>query len=59
MADARPRRPWLSAAAALVVVLVTYLVSDSVVLLRNIEAEALDHRFRVRGPIEPGDETAK
>ena len=58
MADARPRRAWLAAAAALAAVLVTYLVSDAVVLLRNLEAEALDHRFRLRGPIKPGDETA-
>ena len=58
MADARPRRAWFAAAAALAAVLVTYLVSDAVVLLRNLEAEALDHRFRLRGPIKPGDETA-
>ncbi|MBL8688883.1 MAG: CHASE2 domain-containing protein [Rhodospirillaceae bacterium] len=58
MANARPRRAWFAAAFALVAVLAAYLVSDAVVLLRNIEAEALDHRFRLRGPIKPGDETA-
>jgi len=58
MGDARPKRAWIAAIVALAAVMVLYLVSDAVVFLRNLEAEALDQRFRMRGPIKPGDETA-
>ena len=58
MAEARPRPTWLAAAVALLAVGGVYLVSDQVVLLRNLESEALDHRFRLRGSISPGPETA-
>ena len=58
MVEARPRRTWLAAAVALLAVVGVYLVSDQVVLLRNLESEALDHRFRLRGSIAPGPETA-
>lgn len=58
MVEARPRRTWLAAAVALLAVVGVYLVSDQVVLLRNLESEALDHRFRLRGSISPGPETA-
>lgn len=57
MVDARPKRTWLAATIALAVVIVTYLLSDGFVLLRNLEAEALDHRYRLRGSLRPGPET--
>ena len=53
MVGQRPKRTWLAAAAAILVVVASYLVSDRVVLLRNLEAEALDQRFRLRGPVAP------
>ena len=58
MVEARPKGTWLAAAVALFAVVCIYLVSDGVVLLRNLETEALDHRFRLRGPISPRPETA-
>ncbi|MSP88521.1 MAG: CHASE2 domain-containing protein [Alphaproteobacteria bacterium] len=48
---------WGLAGAIVLAAVVIHLAGDRFVFLRNLEAESLDLKFRLRGSLAPGPET--